>query len=129
MVLSENIHSDELYEAVEWDVIFLLAGLIPLGIAFEETGAAALIGSLVAGTAAYLPPIGVLWVFYVITALVTALDSNSGSVILMIPVAIATASRIGVNPFAFVLTVAFAVSADFMTPIGTVLGIAVLWGF
>ena len=118
MILSGVIEPDQIYDAVEWDVIFLLAGLIPLGIAFEETGAAALIGTLVAASGAYLPPIGVLWVFYVITALVTALVSNSGSVILMIPVAIATAGRIGANPFAFVLAVTFAASADFMTPIG-----------
>lgn len=118
MIGTGIIKPDELYDAVEWDVIFLLAGLIPLGIAFEETGAAELIGALVAETAVYLPEIGVLWVFYVITALVTALVSNSGSVILMLPVAVATATSIDANPFAFVLAVTFAASADFMTPIG-----------
>jgi di/tricarboxylate transporter len=118
MIGTGIITPDELYDAVEWDVIFLLAGLIPLGIAFEETRAAALIGVLVAETAAYLPAIGVLWVFYVITALVTALVSNSGSVILMLPVAVTTATRIGADPFAFVLAVTFAASADFVTPIG-----------
>jgi di/tricarboxylate transporter len=118
MIFAGVIEPGEIYDAVEWDVIFLLAGLIPLGIAFEETGAAALIGALVAASAAYLPPIGVLWVFYVITALVTALVSNSGSVVLMIPVAVATAGHVGANPFAFVLAVTFAASADFVTPIG-----------
>ena len=118
MVLADIVKPDELYDAVEWDVIFLLAGLIPLGIAFEQTGAAALIGALVAQSAEYLPPLGVLWVFYVITALTTALVSNTGSVVLLIPVGIATATQIGANPFAFVLAVTFAASADFMTPIG-----------
>jgi di/tricarboxylate transporter len=118
MVLTGVLEPDELYDAVEWDVIFLLAGLIPLGIAFAETGAAELIGALVAQSAAYLPPLGVLWVFYVITALTTAVVSNAGSVVLMIPVGVATATGIGANPFAFVLAVTFAASADFMTPIG-----------
>jgi di/tricarboxylate transporter len=118
MVLTGILDPDELYDAVEWDVILLLAGLIPLGIAFSQTGAAALIGALVAESAAYLPPLGVLWVFYVITALTTAVVSNAGSVVLMIPVGVATAGAIGANPFAFVLTVTFAASADFMTPIG-----------
>lgn len=118
MILSGVIYPEELYDAVEWDVIFLLAGLLPLGIAFNQTGAAALIGSLVAETAMYLPPIGVLWVFYVITALTTAVVSNAGSVVLLIPVGVATATGIGANPFAFVLAVTFAASADFMTPIG-----------
>lgn len=118
MVLTGVLESDELYDAVEWDVIFLLAGLIPLGIAFAETGAAELIGTLVAGSAVYLPALGVLWVFYVITALTTAVVSNAGSVVLMIPIGVATAAQIGANPFAFVLAVTFAASADFMTPIG-----------
>nr|WP_254546423.1 SLC13 family permease [Halomarina sp. BND7] len=118
MLFSGVLHSDELYDAIEWNVIFLLAGLIPLGIAFEETGAAALIGSLVAQSATVLPPIGVLWLFYVVTALTTALVSNAGSVVLLIPVGVATANQIGADPFAFVLAVTFAASADFMTPIG-----------
>ncbi|WP_228842324.1 SLC13 family permease [Halococcus agarilyticus] len=118
MVFGGVLDPDELYDAVEWDVIVLLAGLIPLGIAFDQTGAAALIGALVAESAAYLPPLGVLWVFYVITALTTAVVSNAGSVVLMIPVGVATAGTIGANPFAFVLAVTFAASADFMTPVG-----------
>lgn len=118
MVFSGVLEPDELYDAVEWDVIFLLAGLIPLGIAFSQTEAAALIGALVAESANYLPPLGVLWVFYVITALTTAVVSNAGSVVLMVPVGVATAAQIGANPFAFVLAVTFAASADFMTPIG-----------
>ncbi|EMA43762.1 SLC13 family permease [Halococcus saccharolyticus] len=118
MVLGGVLDPDELYDAVEWDVIFLLAGLIPLGIAFDRTGTAALIGALVAETAAYLPALGVLWVFYVITALTTAVVSNAGSVVLMIPIGVATAGTIGANPFAFVLAVTFAASADFMTPVG-----------
>jgi len=118
MILTGVLQPNELYEAVEWDVIFLLAGLIPLGIAFEGTGAAALVGSLVATSTGFLPAVGVLWVFYVITTLVTAVISNSASVILMIPVAANAAAEVGLDPFAFVLAVTFAASADFMTPIG-----------
>lgn len=118
MVLTGVLNPHEIYDAVDWDVIFLLAGLIPLGIAFEQTGAAAFIGALVATNAVSLPPIAVLWLFYVLTALLTALVSNSASVILMIPVAVEAASRVDANAFAFVLGVTFAASADFMTPIG-----------
>ncbi len=118
MVLTGIVKPNELYDSVEWDVIFLLAGLIPLGIAFEETGAANLVGAVVASSADFLPAIGVLWLFYIITTLVTAVVSNSASVILMIPVAVEAATRVGGDPFAFVLAVTFASSADFMTPIG-----------
>jgi di/tricarboxylate transporter len=118
MILTGIVRPNELYDAVEWDVIFLLAGLIPLGIAFEGTGAADYVGTVVATSAEFLPTIGVLWVFYVITTLVTAVVSNSASVILMLPVAVNAAARIDANLFAFVLAVTFASSADFMTPIG-----------
>ena len=108
----------ELYESVNWNVIFLLAGVIPLGIALEETGAASLIGESVAATADVLPVLGVLWVFYLVTALLTNVISNNASVVLMIPVAIEAAGRLDANAFAFVLAVTFAASTAFMTPVG-----------
>jgi di/tricarboxylate transporter len=106
------------YDAVNWDVIFLLAGVIPLGIAMEESGAAAFLGDLIVGTGGLWSPIVLLGVFYLFTALLTNLVSNNASVVLMIPVAIDTASSIGANPFAFVLAVTFAASTAFMTPVG-----------
>lgn len=118
MVLTGIVQPEELYESVHWDVIFLLAGIIPLGIAFEQTGGADFIGALVAMSAEFLPPIAVLWVFYLMTVLLTAVISNTASVVLMVPIAVETASRIGADPFVFVLAVMFASSADFMTPIG-----------
>lgn len=118
MVLSGVLQPEELYEAVHWDVIFLLAGIIPLGLAVERTGGADLIGALVAATAEFLPPIAVLWVFYIVTVLLTALVSNTASVVLAVPIAVETAGRIGADPLVFVLAVMFASSADFMTPIG-----------
>ncbi|MEF8819042.1 MAG: SLC13 family permease [Haloferacaceae archaeon] len=118
MVLTGVLRPQELYETVDWQVVFLLAGVIPLGIALEQSGAAALIGSLVAETATVLPPLGVLWVFYVTTALVTAVISNNASVVLMLPVAIAAARDVGADPFAFVLAVTFAASTAFISPVG-----------
>ncbi|MFD1587479.1 SLC13 family permease [Halorientalis brevis] len=118
MVLTGVLHANELYDAVEWNVIFLLAGVIPLGIALEQTGAAQLLGAAVATTGEFLPAIAVLWVFYVATGLVTEVISNNASVVLMIPVAAAAASAIGANVFAFVLAVMFAASTSFLGPVG-----------
>jgi len=108
----------ELYDAVNWDVIFLLAGVIPLGIALQQTGGAALLGDAVAATGAVLPALGVLWVFYLATALLTNVVSNTASVVLMIPVAVEAAGQLGLNAVAFVLAVTFAASTAFMTPVG-----------
>ncbi|WP_266082436.1 SLC13 family permease [Haladaptatus caseinilyticus] len=118
MVVTDVIKPGEIYEGVDWSVIFLLAGVIPLGVALEQTGAANLLGSLVAATADFLPLIGVLWVFYIATGLITSIISNNASVVLMIPVAVEAATDIGANPFAFVLAVTFAASTAFITPVG-----------
>ncbi|GAA0664869.1 SLC13 family permease [Natronoarchaeum mannanilyticum] len=118
MVVTGCLKPSEFYDAVQWDVIFLLAGVIPLGIAMEETGTATLIADGVVASAELLPPIGVLGLFYVVTALLTNVVSNNASVVLMIPVAVEAATRIGADPFAFVLAVTFAASTAFMTPVG-----------
>ena len=118
MVVTGCLKPPELYDAVQWDVIFLLAGVIPLGIAMEQTGTANLIADGVVASAELLPPIGVLALFYVVTALLTNVVSNNASVVLMIPVAVEAATRIGADPFAFVLAVTFAASTAFMTPVG-----------
>ncbi|WP_254546505.1 SLC13 family permease [Halomarina pelagica] len=118
MVATGVLQPNELYESVEWNVIFLLAGVIPLGNALQQTGAADLLGALVASTASALPLLAVLWVFYLATAILTNVISNNASVVLMIPVAAKAATEIGANPFAFVLAVTFAASTAFLTPIG-----------
>lgn len=118
MVLTGVIRPEELYASVRWDIIFLLAGIIPLGMALEQTGAAALLGQLVAATSAYLPAIIVLWLFYIMTGLITEVISNNASVLLLLPVAVETAELIDANPFAFVLVVTFAASMCFLGPIG-----------
>jgi di/tricarboxylate transporter len=118
MVVTGVLEPNELYDAVEWDIIFLLAGVIPLGIALERTGAAALLAFGIVESAGTLPAIVVLWLFYLLTALLTNVISNNASVVLLIPVAAAAAAGIGANPFAFVLAVTFAASTAFLGPIG-----------
>ncbi len=118
MVATGVLKAGELYESVEWNVIFLLAGVIPLGIALENSGGAKLLGGLVAASANYVPVVVVLWIFYIATGLITEVISNNASVVLMIPVAVEAATRIDANPFAFVLAVTFAASTSFLGPVG-----------
>ena len=118
MVATGVLTPSELYDGVDWSVIFLLAGVIPLGIAMTETGAAELLGAAVASTSVMLPTIAVLYLFYVLTGLLTEAVSNNASAALMVPVGISTANAVGANPFAFVLAVTFAASTAFLTPIG-----------
>ncbi|WP_318568038.1 SLC13 family permease [Salinigranum marinum] len=118
MVATGCLRPTEIYDAVQWDVVFLLAGVIPLGIAMERTGAAALIAEGVVASSTLLPLVGVLALFYVVTALLTNVISNNASVVLMIPVAVEAATTLGANAFSFVLAVTFAASTAFMTPVG-----------
>jgi di/tricarboxylate transporter len=120
MVLTGCLKPGEVYEAVQWDVIFLLAGVIPLGIAMQETGAATLVAEFVVASAASLPIVAVLGLFYVVTALLTNIISNNASVVLMIPVAVEAARdpAVGADPFSFIMAVTFAASTAFMTPVG-----------
>ena len=118
MVATGCLRPPEVYEAVQWDVIFLLAGVIPLGIAMEQTGGAALIADLVVLAAASLPTVAVLGLLYVVTALLTNVISNNASVVLMVPVAVTVAIELGASAFSFVLAVTFAASTAFMTPVG-----------
>ncbi|MEF8784463.1 MAG: SLC13 family permease [Haloarculaceae archaeon] len=118
MVVTGCLKPTELYDAVQWDVIFLLAGVIPLGIALEVTGGATLLADFVVRSAVLLPPLGVLALVYVVTALLTNVISNNASVVLMIPVAYETAVQLAAPRISFVLAVTFAASTAFMTPVG-----------
>ena len=118
MVLTGCLKPGEVYDAVQWDVIFLLAGVIPLGIALEASGAAGLLADAVVAASTFLSPLVLVGVFYVVTALLTNVISNNASVVLMIPVAIRTAEMLGANPLSFAMAVTFAASTAFMTPVG-----------
>ncbi|SHH14646.1 Citrate transporter [Halobaculum gomorrense] len=118
MVVTGCLKPGEVYEAVEWDVIFLLAGVIPLGIAMQTSGTAGLLADAIVASAALLPPLALLGSFYVVTALLTTVISNNASVVLMIPVALQVAAALGANPLAFAMAVMFAASTAFMTPVG-----------
>ncbi|MFW6382332.1 MAG: SLC13 family permease [Bacillota bacterium] len=118
MVLTGCVNPARMYETVNWEIIILVAGLIPLGTAMKETGTAEFLASHIINLTGDLPPIIILAVFYLFTALLTNLISNRASVIIMLPVAVDVAMRLGVEPFSFIMAVTFAVSTAFLTPIG-----------
>jgi di/tricarboxylate transporter len=119
MVLTGCLKPTEVYEDVQWDVIFLLAGVIPLGIAMEQTGGADFIAEGIVIAAGSLPLVAVLGLMYVVTAVLTNIISNNAAVVLMIPVAFEAALQIQPSAaYPFVLAVTFAASTAFMTPVG-----------
>jgi len=118
MVLTGCLKPGELYGAVRWDIIFLLAGLIPLGIAMENSGATELLANNLVAVGGDLSGYWLLTFFFAITALTTEILSNNASVVLLLPIAVRVAEQLQLNPFAFMFVVTFAASNSFMTPIG-----------
>ncbi len=117
MVLTRVMDLDEAYRSVDWMTVFLLAGLIPLGIAFEATGAARyLAGAMVELTGGALTPI---WLFLIIgslTSFFTLVTSNIGATVLMIPLSMNMAVKSGADPAMAALLVAVAASNTFILP-------------
>jgi di/tricarboxylate transporter len=118
MVLSRCLPYEDMYRAVDWPVILLLGGMFSLGAAFEKTGLAA---ELAAITISLLEPWGVVSVlggFYVLTAVLTQAMSNTGSALIMAPIALTAAQQLQVSARPFLIVVAVAASAEFLTPVG-----------
>lgn len=118
MVVTRTLTPADAYDAVSWSVIFLLAGVIPLGLAMQKTGGDEFLATILVGSANVLPVIAVLGLFYLLTGLLANVITPVASVVLMIPIAVDTAFRIGADGFAFLLAVMFAASTAFMTPVG-----------
>lgn len=116
MVITNSLKPVEISEAINWNVIFLLAGLIPLGIAMENTGTAKFIASQILRLDGIFSPLLILMVFYFLTMLFANLIGNNASVILMLPIALDASQQLGLNPKAFAIAVTFAASSAFLTP-------------
>ena len=118
MVLSGCISTEEAYGAIEWNVLFLLAGMLALGAAMGKTGASTMLaGGMIDAVGDFGAP-ALLAAFFGITMLLTEVMSNNATVALLLPIAITTAQSIDANPRAFMFAVVFAASSSFMTPVG-----------
>ncbi|MFW5991768.1 MAG: SLC13 family permease [Halanaerobiaceae bacterium] len=118
MVLIGCVKPEEIYDSINWKVIFLLAGLIPLGQAMEKSGLAEYIARQIIFLSQFLSPFFMIMFFYLLTAVLTNIISKNASIVLMIPVAVDTASKLNLNPFSFIIAVTFAASTAFLTPLG-----------
>ncbi|MBH31367.1 MAG: hypothetical protein CMG71_05170 [Candidatus Marinimicrobia bacterium] len=122
LLMVRSITIQEAYRSVNWSVIVLIAAFVPVGIAMERSGAAALLGATVAGFGELFPseaaPTAVLSFFFLIAVGLTAIMSNNTAAIVLVPVALAVANELGVDPRSFLFAVCFGASTSFMTPMG-----------
>jgi di/tricarboxylate transporter len=120
MALTGCIRLPGMYRAVEWRVIFLIACMIPLGIAMDDSHAGTaswLAGHVVAVTGAH-GPLVVMASLFLFTTLLTEVMSNAAAAVLVSPIGLAIAAGMGADPHPFMMAVAIAASTTFLTPIG-----------
>jgi len=122
LLLLRIISPNEAYQSIHWQVIVLIAALIPLGIAIESTGTAAFIGQLISETVSdFSPnkqPYILLGLIYLITMILTEVSSNTATAIIMAPIVMAVTNQMGIDARPFIFAVCFAASASFVTPVG-----------
>ncbi len=116
MIISRVLTIDEAYEAVSWKTVFLLASLIPLGLAVETSGTAKWIADQVLSVMGNQPVWVIQAAIAVLATFFTLVMSNVGATVLLVPLAVNIAIGIGASPAIFALTVALATSNSFLIP-------------
>jgi di/tricarboxylate transporter len=118
LVLLGVLSMDEAYQAIEWKSVFLIAGMLPMGIAMQNTGTAEFLANQIVELVGGMGVEAVLMGVFLLTALLTEVMSNAAATVLVTPIAIDAARNLSVNPQTFVMAVVLAAATSFMMPIG-----------
>ena len=118
LVMTRILKPEDVYRSINWQVIFLLAGILPLGVAMHTSGASGFIAEHAVGMVGHMGPVAVLAAIYLLAAVMTETMSNAAAAVLLAPIAISTAEQIGVDPRPFLMAITFAASTGFSTPVG-----------
>ena len=110
---------EEAYKNINWESVVLIAGMMPMAVAFEKTGAAALISDTLVGGLGSYGPYALLAGVYFGTSILTMFISNSATALLFAPIGIQAAANMGVSPYPFMFAVAVAASMCFASPFST----------
>jgi len=116
MILAGVLRIEEAYEAISWKTVFLLASLIPLGLAVETSGTARWIAEQTLSVVGDMPTWVIQAAIAVLATVFTLIMSNVGATVLLVPLAVNIAIGVGANPAVFALTVALATSNSFLIP-------------
>ncbi len=118
LVATGCLTTQQAYDAINWKVIFLLAGILPLGTAMEKTGAAGLLADWLLNTLGGFGPHVVLAGILAVTVALTAVVTNNATAVLLAPIAISAGQSLGVDPLPMVMAVTYGASLSFVTPVG-----------
>lgn len=118
MVLTGCLDMDEAYKSIDWRTVFLVGGMLSLGMAMENTGTAQFLADLLLGALGDYGPLALLAGIYLLSALITQPMSNAAAIVLMVPIALDTAFGLGVNHLTFTMAVVIGAATSFLTPVG-----------
>ena len=119
MILSGCLTIDDAYEAVDWKSIVLVAGMLPMSIALERVGLVNLVAQGLADSLGNFSPIALLGGLFLLTSVFTQVLSNTATAVLVAPIALVSAQKLGVQPQAFLMAVAIAASMAFASPVAS----------
>ncbi len=119
MIVTGCLSIDEAYDAINWKSLVLVAGMLPMATALEKVGLVSLAAVGLTSTLGALGPHVVMAGLFLLTSLFTQVLSNTATTVLIAPIALAVATRLGVQPYAFLMAVAIAASMAFATPVAS----------
>jgi di/tricarboxylate transporter len=117
MVIFRCLTMEEAYRYIEWKAVFLIAGMFPLGMALDQSGAAKFLAEGVVTSVGPLGPMAVMLALLLLTFLATCFIPTAALVLLLAPIILNTSSQLGISPHSLMMAMAMAASASFMTPI------------
>src|SRR5690554_4242409 len=118
LLVTKNLDLNTVYKKVNWQIFFLLAGMIPLGVAMHNTGADMWISEKLLGFLDGQPNYVIIGTLFLITMLLSGVVSNNATAVIMTPIAISVAYEMGLDYKPFILSVMFAANFSFFTPVG-----------
>ena len=117
MVLTRCLNMEQAYRAIDWRAVFLIAGMLPLGIAMQETGTAQYLAGQVMEALGDFGPWPVIMGLYIVTAIGTMIVPTAALVVLMAPIVLSASADMGIAPQTAMMAIAMAASASFTSPI------------
>lgn len=118
MILSGCLSMEEAYRYIDWQVVFLIAGMLPLGVAMEQTGAARFLAESMINLVGEYGPLALIVGLYILTTLATQFLPNAAVAVLLMPIALSAASHMQVSSQALAMVVAVAAASTFLSPVG-----------
>jgi di/tricarboxylate transporter len=118
MILTGCLSMQEAHESIDWRTVFLVAGMLPLGMAMEATGTAQYLANIMLDGLGDYGPLALLAGMYLLAALITQAMSNAAAMVLIVPIAVDTALALGANHLTFTMAVVIGAATSFLTPIG-----------